>query len=189
MKTTVMILTMALLGAGAHAAQPSDDAMYDTPTLGVPDTPEHACANATDATCEEMKMQTNSEVDLIASLDPGIREVVAFLRMRGHETTDSGDGKTKFALGDSDEARPEPHVVIRTDPDSLLCTCSRVTEDLESQGVHVVALGPDGVAPGHAVVEGVYMVGAGVAIVEVTHLDDAGLRTAQQAARAHADSA
>lgn len=44
-------------------------------------------------------------------LNPGIREVVLWLRKMGHETTDSGDGVTNVAAG-MEGALPFPHVFI-----------------------------------------------------------------------------
>lgn len=47
-----------------------------------------------------------------ACLDPGIVEAVRFLNEIGYQTTDSGDGVTKFAKGLPDDcAIPFPHVV------------------------------------------------------------------------------
>ncbi len=115
-----------------------------------------------------------------AECDPGIREVVTLLRSRGFHTCDSGDGKTKIAAGwPADEVRDVPHVVVLSLPDSLIDTCHRVRAVLEAEGVRVVALGHDGQSPGEAVIEGVYFEGSDIAIVEVTHLDDAGMAAAR----------
>ena len=48
------------------------------------------------------------------ALDPGIRDVVRYLRGKGYETTDSGDGVSKPASWfETGEALPFPHVVCR----------------------------------------------------------------------------
>ena len=50
------------------------------------------------------------------TLDPGIRDVVLWLRWHGFTTTDSGDGVTKLAAGwPADEVTPWPHVFMRTE--------------------------------------------------------------------------
>lgn len=48
----------------------------------------------------------------LSTLDPGIRDTVAWLRERGYQTTDSGDGVSK---ADDPDALPYPHVVIRVE--------------------------------------------------------------------------
>lgn len=53
-------------------------------------------------------------------LDPGIVEVVRYLRQRGYDTTDSGDGLTKYQRGIAEEGdpcyMPVPHVVCLLTP-------------------------------------------------------------------------
>ncbi len=112
-------------------------------------------------------------------LDPGIREVVMFLRSEAYDTTDSGDGRTKFANGPDDCARTEPHVTIRVDPDFLIWGCDQVRISLMREGAEVVPLGPDEPAMGEAVIEGVYLPASNVALIEVTHFDDADLAFAR----------
>lgn len=61
MKTTLTILTMALLGASAYAAQPSDTP-DETTTATVADTPlGHECDCLTDEACEEMTMENTDD--------------------------------------------------------------------------------------------------------------------------------
>lgn len=56
-----------------------------------------------------------SDVDY-EELDEGIRHVVRYLRGVGYDTTDSGDGLSKFAAGTNDECTLRvPHVVVRLD--------------------------------------------------------------------------
>ena len=63
-----------------------------------------------------------------AELDPGIRRVVAMLRHFGFETTDSGDGVTKFKdpSWDPDELIPFPHVVVHADSPRAAIAALRV---------------------------------------------------------------
>lgn len=130
--------------------------------------------------CPGVNVNEASEATLDpATLDPNIRAVVLFLRDRGFDTCDSGDGVSKLSAGPDDCVRPCPHVTIRTEPGLLIATCDQVRRALEQDaGVAVVPLGPDEPGPGEAVIEGVYLVGSGVAIVDITHLDDADLALA-----------
>ncbi len=83
-----------------------------------------------------------SGIDL-NELDPGIRRTVAFLREHGFDTTDSGDGVSKFQpdsrwyVPDDPEAWSQaPHVVIRTTPDALVGLTSAVYESLVAHGIN-----------------------------------------------------
>lgn len=58
----------------------------------------------------------SDEVALDA-LDPGIRNVVSFLRSRGFETTDSGDGVSKPA---DERVFEVPHVAIPSTPSAMV---------------------------------------------------------------------
>lgn len=192
---TALFLFLTLLGVGAHAAQPShaDETMQ---TIAAADTPldqavtDHECQCLTDRDCEaptsaaeETTMdRAAAEKMVIPGLDPGINRTVHFLIGAGFKTTDSGDGKTKLAEGWSpDEARDVPHVTMVCDPSDLTATCDLLRSVLETQGVRVVASKPpdEPCSPGEAVIEGVYLVGAGVAIIDLVHLDDAGLTHAR----------
>lgn len=81
-------------------------------------------------------LRLNSPELDVGELDPGIRDVVHWLRARGWQTTDSGDGATKLE-GTTPEERqrltcgsetepvlilPFPHVVIRVEPAPRLVT-------------------------------------------------------------------
>jgi len=52
--------------------------------------------------------------DELDALDPGVRDLVVWLRSHGFNTTDSGDGVTKRAAGNTD-ALDVPHVFMRVD--------------------------------------------------------------------------
>jgi hypothetical protein len=56
-------------------------------------------------------------------IDPGIRGMVAALRLNGFETTDSGDGVTK---ADMPCSLPYPHVFITTTKEQLLAEADRL---------------------------------------------------------------
>lgn len=63
MKTILGVLFLALLGAGAYAAQPSDDAMHDTATTAA-DTPlEHKCDCLAETACEEKMKIADGRAD------------------------------------------------------------------------------------------------------------------------------
>lgn len=56
-------------------------------------------------------------------LDPGIRKTVVLLRSHGFDTTDSGDGKSKFALPEVDTSAmsvPNVAMVVRPAADLLV---------------------------------------------------------------------
>src|SRR3954462_13626570 len=62
-----------------------------------------------------------------SNLDPHIRQTVARLRSWGFETTDSGDGRSKFLEGTADETTlTEPHVFCRVDPDKMNCEARKM---------------------------------------------------------------
>lgn len=72
-----------------------------------------------------------------AELDPGIVDVVRHLRARGYDTTDSGDGETKFKPGSGynvSDLIEVPHVVValrRTDV--LKASAHRLCEVLRAR--------------------------------------------------------
>lgn len=76
-----------------------------------------------------------------AELDPGIRETVLWLRRCGFKTTDSGDGKTKFSLGftEDDGIIPRPHVAMTVPPYRLAKEANRLRDALLGS-VHVIRL-------------------------------------------------
>ena len=119
------------------------------------------------------------EHDCTCDLDPGIRNVVALIRGAGFETTDSGDGVSKLGTEQAGCMRTEPHVVVRVPLGTLERSTDLLVAFLQSLGLTVVPLPFDKVLPGEVCVEGVYAPASGVALIDVTHLDDAGLALAQ----------
>lgn len=80
-------------------------------------------------------MKSLDEIDY-QILDPGIRNTVKLLREHNFQTTDSGDGKTKYDAGgwDPEELMPFPHVIIITPPDELVSESRRLRKLLEGLG-------------------------------------------------------
>lgn len=85
-----------------------------------------------------------SEVDYEA-LDPGIREVVRYLRGLGYDTTDSGDGESKLVDGyDPACVLDVPHVAIawRLDLSDIISHARHLRDRLDctfGAGWHVQA--------------------------------------------------
>jgi hypothetical protein len=75
----------------------------------------------------------------IEGLDPGIREVVALLRVNGFETTDSGDGRTKIGnpAWNQECLLDIPHVFMLTTPDRLVQEADRLADLIAARGVEV----------------------------------------------------
>lgn len=73
-------------------------------------------------------------------LDPGIRKVVRWLNENGFETTDSGDGRSKF-LGEDPPccAMNFPNVAITVPRDRLVAEALRLEDLLRSKGCGPVA--------------------------------------------------
>lgn len=61
--------------------------------------------------------------DQIGMLDPGVRELIVWLRSEGFETVDSGDGITKT---DMDCAWPSPNVAIEVKPSDMISEADRL---------------------------------------------------------------
>jgi hypothetical protein len=103
-------------------------------------------------------------------LDPGIREVVRWLRDNGFETTDSGDGKSKPA---DERVLDYPHVFMVTTQNSMRSTvlslASMVVNDL---GIKPVPYGADGGPWIQLSFDPVTR----TAIIELSHLDDSMLK-------------
>jgi hypothetical protein len=78
------------------------------------------------------------EAELIASLCPGIRGAVAFLRHYGFDTCDSGDGS--HAKAGMEGAFDEPMVAIRISLESLATETVRCARLLERFGVPNIAV-------------------------------------------------
>jgi len=70
----------------------------------------------------------------LSKLDPGIRNFVAFLRSKGFNTTDSGDGKSKPL---DEETLPWPHVFITCAPEALQEVAQRLASAMTSAGLTV----------------------------------------------------
>lgn len=97
-----------------------------------------------------------------SQLDEHIRETVARLRSWGFETTDSGDGRSKFREGTADECTlPEPHVFCQADPDKLNFEARRMLRLLRMYANVDVAR-----------VEATYWPDRDVAMVQVFGVDD-----------------
>lgn len=73
------------------------------------------------------------------NLDPGIRNVVRFLRAWEFNTTDSGDGVSKVGTELEAEMIHRPHVVMTTDRATLLNEADRLVAVLGTQGIQVQA--------------------------------------------------
>lgn len=76
--------------------------------------------------------------DVVKQLDPGIRNLVVYLRALGFETTDSGDGYSKPA---DERVFHTPHVAMRCEPwriveasDHLLLAVRQFVENLKNRG-------------------------------------------------------
>jgi hypothetical protein len=74
-------------------------------------------------------------------LDPGIRRLIRWLRSKGYETTDSGDGTTK--LGDPD-ALDFPHVFILSARARLAAEADDLLADLATIGIVVAPQSEEG---------------------------------------------
>lgn len=112
-------------------------------------------------------------------LDPGIRAVVRWLNDNGFTTTDSGDGKTKYANGEEcamECAMPFPNVAIRVDAPELVPECRRLVGLLAGRGITPVPMGPD-IEEGVVNIQGHFDptldTDTGQAFILVTGLDDA----------------
>ena len=102
----------------------------------------------------------------MGTLDPGIVEVVAFLRRHGFRTTDSGDGRSK---GDTmDCALDVPNVAMVCEPGTLLAEADRLRATLEAAGVALTTENAPSIQASYDPVDG-------SAVVLLLGLDDAAL--------------
>lgn len=69
-----------------------------------------------------------------AQLDPGIRDLVVWLRSKGFDTCDSGDGVTKVERG-NEGVIDVPHVIIRVGPEECISEAHRLQDCLAVAGV------------------------------------------------------
>lgn len=112
--------------------------------------------------------------DVAATLNPGIRRTVAWLRERGFDTCDSGDGATHDHVCD----RPYVYVTIRCAPADLVVEAHRLAELLRAVGVPIVPQGEAFDENGRACAVGVvasYDPVDGFALIDLVGLDDAQL--------------
>lgn len=68
------------------------------------------------------------------TLDPGIRDTVAWLQVEGFQTSDSGDGVSKFSPEskyDVEDLIAFPHVIIMTAPEMLIDEARRLQRLLD----------------------------------------------------------
>jgi hypothetical protein len=115
-------------------------------------------------------------------LDPGIRDVVAFLRLWEFKTTDSGDGVTKRAAGWSEnEAADYPHVHMMAPPSRLIAEAQRLVKVLAVNGVGVSPCGEGAVH-----IQATYDPANESAILSLIGLNDAMLGAALESLRAAA---
>lgn len=120
-----------------------------------------------------------TEADMLAGVDPGVARLVAWLRGHGFETTDSGDGRTKFTQGftEDDGVCPYAHVAIVVEPVRLVPEADRLSWLLlKEHGVMVEPLGPeeDGIGPPR--IDATYCPAARAAMMTLVNVDDAMLR-------------
>lgn len=116
-------------------------------------------------------------------LDPGIREVVRWLRRAGYVTCDSGDGISKFEHGyvgldgqvitDPEVLLDcgvinEPHVIMHIPKGSLAAECDRLMASLTRLGIIVAALGPEG----SVTLQGSYDPANGISVIALFGLND-----------------
>lgn len=83
-------------------------------------------------------MRSSRPLDL-STLNPGIRETVAWVRSLGFDTCDSGDGKTHEHACDREHA----YVVAVTDPDVLCMEAERLRRCITALGIDVGPIGGD----------------------------------------------
>ncbi len=87
-----------------------------------------------------------TEQDMLDGIDPGVRRLVAWLRANGFNTTDSGDGKTKFAQGftTEDGVCEWPHVVIVFDKHEFVAEVDRLGTLLwDEHKIELFDMGPE----------------------------------------------
>jgi len=75
-----------------------------------------------------------NDTDMLAACDPGIRRVVAWLRARDFETTDSGDGVSKPGIGEDHGPMDVPHVFMRVPAGVLVQRAKYLQNELRRAG-------------------------------------------------------
>lgn len=119
-----------------------------------------------------------SEQDMIDGLDPGIVRLVTWLRANGFNTTDSGDGKTKFAQGfiEDDGVCPFAHVAIFVEPEDLIKESRRLSSLLADEfDIIIEPLGPDPDAR-PPLIDASYCVSYDTAVIVLQNVDDSMLQ-------------
>jgi len=115
-------------------------------------------------------------------LDPGIRDVVAWLRSEGFNTTDSGDGVTKLQGDNPYEGALEiPHVFMAVDNDKLFSEADRLLKVMEDKGIDLtetVLLEGDQEAPAINI-EATYFPTIKMATITLTGVNDEMLHKAE----------
>lgn len=71
-------------------------------------------------------------------IDSGVRQLVRYLRERGFDTCDSGDGSKAGTMGC---ARTEPHVTVRADSIHLISVALRLRDAADDFGLAVSPIG------------------------------------------------
>lgn len=102
-----------------------------------------------------------------ATLDPGIRRTVGWLREHDYETCDSGDGVTK-----GEDGRSIPHVSMIVMPATMAKMALELRTLLLDAGIDVVEMQPDGRGVS---IQATYDPANSVAIIDLTGLSDAAL--------------
>lgn len=105
------------------------------------------------------------------ALDPGIRKTVKWLRERGFETADSGDGVTKAgAIADGD-ALDYPHVFISCFNEDIVSESCRLMRKLSELGCLCESIGPDN----KPCIQATFDPADDSACIELRHVNDARL--------------
>ncbi len=100
-------------------------------------------------------------------LDPGIRRLVRWLRSRGYETTDSGDGSKVTTM---DCALAIPNVFIATTASRLTADADALLADLATIGVVLGAMSEEEVQPA---IQATYDPSDGTAVLMLFGVSDA----------------
>ena len=121
-----------------------------------------------------------TEIDY-SEIDFGIRELVRAINAHGFETTDSGDGASKFTGGELMAcAESTPNVHMEVDPDDLIAEADRlvsVLRDLLKPGVldEEIEIANIGMAR-RVSIDAAYLPMDSTAILSVRGADDRDLR-------------
>jgi hypothetical protein len=110
----------------------------------------------------------------MSDLNPGIRNLVAWLNERGYETCDSGDGQTHDFACD----RTYPYVVIQIEePREIWDRTQSLLGDLAREGIEVRPVS----GASFPQMQATYDPADGTAFIELMHVDDAMLAAARRA--------